>query len=239
MRSLATTDDDGRFERMVGGPQPLDVLVKGNVERRDRRTVSFERLPWRGEARGVVPGGPEVTIRCREIASDRTITIRVTDPDGAPLAGMYVWSFNAGTPPPRGETDDAGIVVLEGLLAEECTFMVNVVGEPRPEWLAPAARHETPAGQTIEMRFRRAAQITGTVLGRDGEPVSGAGVTARLADGSTFSATTGAEGHFALPVPADEPGFALTASWVDRTTGLETIERKAVPPDTDVTLQAK
>ena len=235
---IATTDDDGRIAHKIPTKQPVDLVVTGRVQRQEGRIARIEHLPLRGEARNVTPGGDEVTIRCREIALDRTLTVRVTDPDGEELPGIRIWSFDAGiswdTP---HVTDETGTITLTGLPPEECAFVAYPEKTPLPQdWLSPAQQRVEPDGQTITMAFLRAAEVTGTVVDRAGKSVVGASVSARLDDGSIFNGTTEAGGDFSIRVPADAPPFKVTANWVT-SAGAGEATLDGVRPETDIRLE--
>jgi len=110
-------------------------------------------------------------------------------------------------------TDENGTIALTGLPPEECGFVAYPEKGPvRPEWLPPQQLRVEADGQTITLVFRRAAEVTGTLLDRSGKGVVGASVSARLDDDSVYNGVTEAGGHFSIRIPSDAPRFKVIAN---------------------------
>jgi RNA polymerase sigma factor (sigma-70 family) len=235
-RSLvAITDDEGRFAKKVPSADPVDLIVTGKVQ----LSVHPGRLPLRGEARGVRPNDREVTILCRNAVHDRILFVRVLDPDGKPIKGIHVWSWDSGLADPQCVTGADGRARLTGLPPEEARFSAYPAsGQLRRGWFPPPPQQIIPDGQTVEMRFRRAVEVTGVLTDRDGAGIVAARVSARLGNDLLSSGTTEAGGHFTLRVPEGTRRFDITADWNSPETGVGRASVSGVTPDEDIRLIA-
>jgi len=233
--TLAATDGDGRIAWKSPAADPVDLIVTGHVQ--SGRHPG--RLPLRGEARRVVPGEPELTIRCREVARDRTLTVRVTDPAGRPFEGVSVSVWGSSRRDPRHVSGAAGTVRLTGLPAEETRIVVYPAsGRLRRDWFPPVPVRIVPAGQTVEMRFRAGVEVTGTLTDRDGAGIVGARVSALLGERALSRGETEAGGRFTLFVPEGTSRFDIKADWDSDDAGVGRTSVSGVTPGRDVRLTA-
>jgi hypothetical protein len=113
------------------------------------------------------------------------VTLTVLDPEGKPVEGARV-TLDGHVPlrysraQPRGETDAAGRVRLEGLSRELRYSVQAAAWPPRKEVARFWASRWTPQDETI--RLPRALSIEGVVRDERGTPVAGARVLAAHLD---------------------------------------------------------
>jgi hypothetical protein len=189
---------DGTFRLKVPPDARLDLILTGQV--RD----GF--APIAGRVDGVAAGTRDVVIRARRVAVDRTLRVRVVDPDGNGVAGAWI-----GVPPiasranREARTGDDGYVELVALPAARFSFVVQNAHGWRAKWARPHAVEVVPEGQEIVLRFRATVPVTGHVLLPDGSPYR---YSVEVWRDDTFLAFGLADesGRFCVPVPADEPG---------------------------------
>jgi len=101
-----------------------------------------------------------------------TITGRVSDPSGAPIAGAKVTTHHAWLG--RATTGDDGRYELSGVDPQQPELWLLV----RHPDFAPGSATVTPAGARVEQDFvlQRGATVTGFVVDADGTPARGASV---------------------------------------------------------------
>ena len=234
--TFALTDSDGRIAQRVTHDDPVRLVVSGMVWRGAHQGVY---LPFRGETSRVVPSGEEGVVRCDHVEFNRTLTIRVVDPDRAPVEGAIVWSREAALPSEgvrARRTDASGVVQLAGLPPSACSFEVAPGDRPFPEgWFEPAPRRVEPGGQTVTLTMRRAARITGVVRGADGFGVP-ANLVVTSPDGDVCGTAAGDDGRFAIRVPEDAGPLSLEARWATRSGIPRSAKREGVRPGDDVRL---
>ena len=240
-RAAVFTDSEGRIVYRTSRSERVDLVLSGIWW---PGTGPFLASPLAGEARGVPPGGGEVTIHGRAVAFDRTIRVRVTDPDGTPLARMPVWTSDGGAPrDAMRTTGDDGMITLTGLRPAVCTFHAGL--DPARSFdglFAPAPRRVEPDGQTLHLPVRRTVVMAGIVVDLEGRGVA-ATVTAAWTEEDLrvhrgTPATSDAEGRFRVLCPDDVRSLSLAATWVtpDGATAHATV---AARPGTEVRLALK
>ncbi len=235
-----TTDDEGRIAVSLVDVETVDLVVTGRAMRTQDNVTRMDYLPVRGELRGLVPGGDEVTVRCHKIALDRTLTVHVTGPDGVALPNIRVWAFDS--PTDAQVTDDSGTATLTGLAAEECSIAAFPDSPPAPnDWLPPKSVLVDPGGQTVTMVFVASAVVTGTVMNASGDPVVGARVRAIVNDdrGYSFLGRSDDAGAFSIRVPAGAPPLKVEATWTSPAEGAMRISREGVTPGSEVLIEPK
>jgi len=125
---------------------------------------SPDALAAAGTSRLIVPEG-------------ETLTIRVTDPDGKPLADASVWvTFELSSEQPELITGADGEVQLRGV-PRSVRIGVEVCRQgsmPAVSWLSSVPEDR------LDVVLSPAAALTGTVVDADGSPVAGAWVFAHL-----------------------------------------------------------
>jgi hypothetical protein len=231
-------DDDGRIEQIVTA-ESVDVRVRGTrVVTGEDRSARVEPVAVGGQWRGLRPGGEEVTLRCVAVATDRTLSVRVLDPEGLPIEGAQVGVTMTSI---TSLTDVEGMALLENLRAEPLSVWAFAPPHKDGRVLVRPAPVEVtePSGQTIEVRFRRAARVTGVVFDAAGKLIRGASVTARLGDVVLGTCVSETGGVFDLDVPADTAPFRLTATWATTGGASVTTVLDDVRPNADVRLQAE
>jgi len=210
--STATTDDDGAF-RIEGLPPGPAVLA---IEARGHATRLLPDLE--------IPDGT-LDLGTLSLAPEALLAGRVSDPDGAPVAGATVTlhrqirkgdravSDYVLSPP----TDGAGRFRLDGL-EPGASFDVEVEAEGFSAW---AVRHvAVPPAEPLEVVLSPVASIEGSVVDGRGQGISGAWVDATIASGTSTGgagsfqrARTDSSGRFRLNgLAAGEATLTVTAS---------------------------
>lgn len=192
-----TTDAEGRFrvELLALGKIGLAVRARGFVP------AAVDGLEL-SAGKGIADLGMISLEAAARLAG------RVVDPSERPVAEAEVRiEGRPGSAEPQAVTGPAGQFFLEGLRAGE----ILSLRVSRPGYATVNLDPITvPAEEPVTVVLRPAARVSGTVVGEDGGPVSGASLL--LTDGSRVvgAATSGAGGRFA--VEGVEPGtLALTA----------------------------
>lgn len=173
--------------------------------------VRHERLVLKHEAPKVhVARGKEAAMITLEVTEGATVSGRVVDEEtGAGVAGVTITAREGGNAPTRvghkpkeAESGADGAYHLAGLAAGP----VHISRGDAPGY-QPATWQEYQAlsaavgrhFEDIDFKLRRGCAVSGTVLGSDGEPLSGAQVLIyRRQSGESASAQTGADGRFTL-----------------------------------------
>ncbi len=195
----APADAAGRFALLVPAGGTYSVVFDGLTQ----SERGMKPTPWSARADDVAPGTTDLVLRCAVVAQDRTLTVRVETPDGSSAEGLQVHAFASnGGFSPSGPADAEGRARFSGLPAKEITVMAM----SQRDWLGALPVRVTPEGQEVVVRLRRAAVVSGTVVGADGQAPARAYV--RVYSGTTMHSgtQTGDDGTFRLLVPADEPG---------------------------------
>jgi hypothetical protein len=139
----------------------------------------------------------------------RPLTIRVLDPDGAPLEHVIVWIDEHG----RVVTDGEGRAVYPDMRSDE--VRVRVLGGAHPWKLPPDLVPPDPRIVAVEdgeaeFRFGRGIVVEGVVVDPEGNPVKWAQVRALTDPGTSVGVVlTDAEGRFRVAVPVGIPSVDL------------------------------
>jgi protocatechuate 3,4-dioxygenase beta subunit len=199
----ASTDGAGRFTLTVPRDGTVDIVLRAVQRDLGNGRVGYDmEPPWRGELKNVSPGSEGLVMQLVPIPADRTLVVRVVDPDGKPVPHAIVdvtpRSTSGRTWP---KTDEDGVVRFEGMLARATQVRVQV---PRGMVLAaPPVRTLEPNGQTVDLRLRAAVTLAGAVVDGAGKPVARALVTAFDGQAVLASTNTGSDGRFALHIASD------------------------------------
>jgi protocatechuate 3,4-dioxygenase beta subunit len=215
-----STAEDGRFKAAVPRGAACDVRFDGIVSGRDTD------LSARAEA---ASPGADVVLRCGRVATDRTLRVRVTDPNGKPVAGVRVFLGGDYHETMRsGDTDAEGRASFSGLAARAWIATAGSHGG----WYQSAPLAVTPDGQEVTLTLRAAATISGVVVGKDGRGVRAVAAAWSDADEWFFvSDVTADDGTFTLRVSAEDPGpFRVTARFTDSAPGTHDVEVGGVAP---------
>jgi RNA polymerase sigma-70 factor (ECF subfamily) len=192
---MAFTGADGRVTFAI--PARGDVSVRFDGEVSGREPALLE-----ARADGVSASSGEVVLRCRPVATGKSMSVRVLAADGTPIvdAKVHLWAWT--TKVPDVPTGDDGVARFTDLVAREFSVTVDV-GNGR---YGPRGIRAVPDGQEVIARLPAVRVFTGEVVWESGEDAAQASVVA-IRDGKlVWLATADAAGRFALEVPADEPG---------------------------------
>ena len=196
------TRQDGTFQLTVPVGAQVDVELEGTrLEETASGFISHEAFV-EGAVRRVHAGDSGVVVRAHTVARTGSVTIRVTDPSGTPLADAVVFASR-----PEGEgittarTGAEGEAVLLALPVAELEFAAGRAPRARGEaWVTPSRVRATPSGQVLTLPYRRGARVEGIVVDGGGEPAVGERVEAAYGEGA-YQATTDAAGRFSTLVP--------------------------------------
>ncbi|HEU4395788.1 MAG TPA: hypothetical protein VFS92_09495, partial [Planctomycetota bacterium] len=200
----AFAKEDGSFSIPVGLGDTVDLAISGQRMKAQGSGRMEEASPYRGERKGVVCPAEGVEIVTTMVESNRSITVRVLDLEGRPMAHVPLSILKPGerTYPQTGED---GRLTVEGLLAEEIRVMAFmptlVVGGPPPlpdGAILPEPVKVVPDGQEITLRLRTGVPVAGTVLDSEGRPAAGARVDLQTMDYVLASAFAGPDGRFRM-----------------------------------------
>lgn len=202
--SAAWTEPDGRFSVTVPAQGTVDLVVEGQSSI-DGKSVD---LLVEGLADAVASGTEGLVIRCARVEAGRTLVVRVTTPEGQPVAGVRVDARYSANPVPATATIGAdGRAELAGLTSRAHVIHASGMGALLPPRSTGAA--VVPAGQEVTLVLRRSATIRGVVVTEDGRPAPGVSVSVG-ADEESGSAAYGAkaddQGAFVLLVPEEARG---------------------------------
>jgi hypothetical protein len=195
------TDASGRFTQVVSPNAKVRLTFDGVIDGEESGLAASAECDAPATA---------VVVKCERIAVDRTLTVKVTTPDGAPAAGATVTAGLEGWRRRRWTTADArGVARFDELPARP--LHVESAAEA---WARSADALVLPAGQEVAVALRPGVAIRGVVIGVDGSPTK-AGVWAHV--GRAYEdvawACTDGDGRFLLRVPVDVAGpFRITAN---------------------------
>lgn len=198
--SAMVTDAEGRFSLQVAATDVYAVRVTGQHD----AARPGEILEMIGERLGVRAGDTEVTVVARPAPKDRTLTIVVEGPDGAPVVGARVsvagWSGTTRTL----ATVEGGRVEVGDLSSRPVDVEAGPDDGHADVWIRASPQKVVPDGQTVRMRLRVGAVVSGVVLRADGRPAGdveiGGHGTPSEGPGDDWGATPDAEGRFRLLV---------------------------------------
>ncbi len=201
-------NQNGEFTVTVAGQGEIDLIYQGASTPNGR----WSSDSFGGELKGIAPNSHQVVLRLSELVADRSITIRVLDADGKPIAGTPVVLSRAGGKGSRRETDDEGRAHFDGLLAREYFPYLPEQVKHQEKWVAPKPIQVIPDGQEWVMRYRHGTSLEGTVTGAR----PGAGMVMiyvrNKAGVHVARGWTGGNGKFRLLVPNDEGTGPFTLS---------------------------
>ncbi len=233
---LGWSTDSPRFGQ-AGGDDPPDLQSIADAQGRftmEQLGPAFllsARAPGmvcRWLARGEVPPGADVDGIVLELEVARTLSGRVIDQGGQPVAGVTLVARSGGTTWSSDGSYDTGIdgvsrsdpVSLRGVAGPDGHFALGPVASTsyhlavsHEPWL-PYSRHCRAEESPLEVRLTRGVSLSGTVMNGDGVPVAGAEVSLRVTamqgQGVRRSTVTDGQGGFHLEgllwsLPAEEP----------------------------------
>jgi hypothetical protein len=193
---LIRSGSDGRFTVTVPPDRTVDIVLSDVREGRGASTPDVHLCE--GALRGVRGGAENLELKLSKAATDRTLTVRVEDPDGGPLEGAYVFALRA-----RAKTDGDGRVELTNLPARAIQVQASLTGDQRG-FVPPEPLDVVPDGQEVVLRFTRGVALHGIVLQPDGMPAQGCEVFVRIgAVGGRYVATVRSDtaGGFTVYIP--------------------------------------
>jgi len=194
---MRMTDDHGAFRV----PVPVDSVADLDVPGSGQRTVSPGGAQQgvdfgvEGRVAGVRAGDEGLILRVAP--RTRTLRVRVTLPDGSPVAQTWVQVRAEGWTGQGVMTGEDGWAALEKLPNRRITV------EGRPLQLGSAQLLETqvevlPEGQEISLRLRQGALLLGQLTDDRGLGVSGVEIAVRAGDRRLSGDRTTADGKFSL-----------------------------------------
>jgi hypothetical protein len=209
---------DGEFELRVPAGGPFEIVYTSH------------RL--RGVLTGAKAGDDDLRVVAGPMPMTGSLTVRMVDPDGSPLAGVeFLFAGELFT------SDDAGVARVKGV---RLTWEFVSIQYPGRWWergfVLPKVRPCYPDGREVVLRFRRAVPVEGRVLDTDGTPVPSVHVSG-LSSGTQelFPAIrTDAQGRFTLLVPEHAVALRLFARGQS---GEEVTVDGVEPGDRDVVLR--
>lgn len=237
----AICDGEGKFRVDLAPGRTVELRVAGTQGKFVERTSPAGKLrEWkenretlqRGSLGPVTAPADGLVLRCREIAKDRTLTVRVQDPEGRPIAGVELHFRGVGSWA-KAQTDSAGNARCEGMVAD----LVSVYATAHPaevsakDLVPPEQLVVLPEGQTVEIRYRRGIVVQGIVKGADGRPASGAKVSIG-GTGSTEvhprASVADAEGRFRIACMPELRLGEVKAFWTSPEGVFHLVERSNV-----------
>jgi protocatechuate 3,4-dioxygenase beta subunit len=176
----ARTDAEGRFALGGLARETYEVALAGD-HREMLLLLDAARVPAGASGIRLVAG------------RGGTLTGRVVDQDGRPVPGAEVDADPATQGIARNdETDDDGRFSIDGLFPEVAYELeVEIEGYVRRSVSGVRA-----GGDPVEIRIVRGLEVTGRVLGPDGEPMREASLTLWPEDGRRVETETDGEGAF-------------------------------------------
>lgn len=211
------TDSMGHFRVLAESGRTHSLRTANAPDEPKVYDADGKRHSMIGQLDGVVAGQTSLKLQTRWMSWDRELAVRVLSPDGHLLRNPSValssetdGGVDLGREEERG---DDGLIRFSRL--PETRFRLwawTQKGDPdAADWLEPRLTHVIPAGQVVELQFRRGAWIEGYVIRPDGNPASDAGVWTRVLDADRDAfARTDLKGHFRLLVdPAQCTSFPL------------------------------
>jgi hypothetical protein len=192
------TAADGTFRLMIPRGESCELIAAGI----QTETGIVDHTRFRSAPITVRAGAHDVVLVASAVPRDRTLSVRVFLPDGAPVAGARVWARDA-----FAVTDPEGRCVFTQLSAVETQVGALPPDNSKgPPVAFPRPQTVVPDGQEIVLRFRTASPIEGMLLGPDGAPAARVTVLLKRGPGLVVATVTNAEGGFSLIVAADEEG---------------------------------
>ncbi len=205
------TSSSGHFRDVAPPGTPLTVRVIGKLYE-VRAGAYMTDHGYGSKPVQVVAGDLNVALDVVRVKEDRTLTVHVLDPNGAPLAGARVgyWPRSPQEKPAEERTNARGTLRLEGLPAREVSIYALVA--EGAGFLGPRQQELIPNGQTITMRCRAARRIRGRVVQEDGTPAPKARLDMEI-DGQGWGWNCDKEGRFDFPAPGATRSIDFTVTW--------------------------
>ena len=176
--SFDHADPQGRFRI----PLPKDTRVAlhfaGKTIESAPTGLKRRMVPWTAKLDDVESGTKAVRLVARGVASDRTLHVRVVDPDGSPVSGCTVL---LGSNEASKQTDAQGHATFQELVALPTRVSVRFQPNADVPWLRPDRQAATPDGQTITFHLRTAAVVQGVLRAPGGDPLRGT-IRVRMGD---------------------------------------------------------
>jgi len=225
-RELSSTfgQEDGTFRVVVPANGAVDIVFKGHTVRGTRGTDL--NTPYTGTLRGVTAGATGATLRLQPIAENRSLTVRVVDPDGKPLEKMRVFTEQHRR---FSLTDAEGRFRFTKLLAKPLLVSVFPDTEKAPGLVPPPQVSVTPNGQEIELRFLKGIALRGTVIRAAGSK-GNVFVIVRAGEKALATANCGSDGRFEAFIASDAGNGPFTIQAIESAT-----ERGVAPRRAEVT----
>ncbi len=167
-----TRDEDGSVNLPVDA---YGVPLRAYLRPSRRAAVAIDVAPMSpAETREIVIPEPD---------EGRTLTVRVTDPDGKPVASAEVWLTEAWSFVDRARADASGSVTFEHVLAAPIALAVLVPHRSPSRFVAPAI-----SSGPIQLRLEPEGTLVVRVTQRDGSPAPRALVLPLPPDDDPFEA---------------------------------------------------
>jgi len=226
-RELTTTfgQEDGAFRAIVPATGAVEIVFKGHAVRGTRGTDL--NTPYVGVLQGVTAGATGATLRLQPIAKDRSLTVRVVDSDGKPLAGMRVFTEQHKR---FSVTDEEGRFRFTGLLAKPLLVSVFPDAEKAPGLVPPPQVSVVPIGQEVELRFLKGIALRGTVVRAAGSK-GNVFIIVRGGQKALGTANCAADGRFEVFIARDAGGGPFTIQAIESATERGVAPRRAEVAD--------
>jgi protocatechuate 3,4-dioxygenase beta subunit len=236
---FAQSDEAGAFAIRVPAGEPVDLVVEGSQQVRQKEYWSQRDTGLAGTLSGVTgpAEGQTIVLRARKDVDDATLVVVVEDSAGVPVAGVDVSAY-AESAGKRATTGPDGRARLDGLPAKKVDvsfWLGSRVERPRPLDIPPRGIEVVPRGQEVVVKFREGVAIRGRVVDSQGRPVPKAFVDVATHDYVHYPARCDVDGRFTT---AGLPGVAhkLTARGICDNRQAEGSAEGLVPGDTEVTI---
>ena len=178
------TDDLGRFQfsGLAAGTYQLTVRPEGA-----RGIIQDVVLPMGEDVRNI-----EV-----RFATTRSIDVKVLDPSGKPVPGVFVTALGkGGVGGGQGRTGTDGVARMQ-VRPDVNRLRIYVIGSDTP-YLVPQFKPVGPEEDAVEFRLKTAARITGQLVDPDGKPIAYAQLRAQQGEKALGPIQTDEEGRFTI-----------------------------------------
>lgn len=177
------TDDLGRFRFGDVEPGDYEVVVRPAGGQEIRTKVH-------------VPPDQDVLDIQIVRAAVREVRIAVTDPEGKPLAGVFVGLTDSNNKSIQERTDVAGVARVIVPVGHAMTWSVYPPRDATREFLQPSWKPLPEDSDDVKAVLEEAGYVTGRVTDPDDAPVAGAWLRLVGVDGDTRWTEAGADGRF-------------------------------------------
>lgn len=186
---VVATDDLGRFRFDDVGPGSYDIKV---------RPAHGQEIVKRIDVR---PDADLLGVRIERPAT-RDVTVTVTDPEGAPLPGVWIGFTDSQNRQIQGRADATGVARVELPANAEMTWSVYPPFEGGRTFVQPPWKRVPDDATDLRVALEAAAFVTGRLLTPEGTGVASASVRLVDADGRESWFDTDGSGAFRAIVPA-------------------------------------